>query len=53
LSAFLQQQLIAQNATAAINKIFFITLNSFKSFINDLENRCKFTIKIAYVQKKL
>ena len=29
LSAFLQQQLIAQNATAAINKIFFMTLKIF------------------------
>ena len=28
LSAFLQQQLIAQNATAAINKIFFILLSN-------------------------
>ena len=68
LSAFLQQQLIAQNATAAINKIFFIRLKSFnsfksfrssrgskssKSYISDLENRCKITVKIAYMQKKL
>jgi hypothetical protein len=32
LSAFLQQQLIAQKATAAINKIFFIRLKSFLKF---------------------
>ena len=30
LSAFLQQQLTAQKATAAINKIFFITLKKLK-----------------------
>jgi hypothetical protein len=30
LSAFLQQQLIAQNATAAISKIFFILLKFLK-----------------------
>ncbi len=24
-----------------------------KSFISDLENRCKFTVKIAHMQKKL
>ena len=68
LSAFLQQQLIAHNATAAINKIFFIRLKSFnsfksfrssrgskssKSYISDLENRCKITLNIAYMQKKL
>ena len=33
LAAFLQQP-IAQKATAAINKIFFITLNLFRSFIH-------------------
>jgi hypothetical protein len=32
LSAFLQQQLTAQTATAMINKIFFIRLKSFNGF---------------------
>jgi hypothetical protein len=32
LSAFLQQQLTAQNDTTAINKIFFIRLKSFNGF---------------------
>ena len=76
LPSFLQQQATAHKATAAINKIFFITLN-FKWFIllwyllgysiknyaklpkntldfdNKHQNRCKFTLNIAYMQKKL
>jgi hypothetical protein len=61
LSAFLQQQLTAQIAMAAINKIFFITLKKInkvndiliQSYNNMHQNLCKSNIFFGYMQKKL
>jgi len=43
--------LIVLNISGAVGACF--NVSKLKSFISDLENRCKFTLKIAYMQKKL